>query len=44
VDQDFLKPKHRELLMVEAEPSRLLDRFEQFIATHATQRFDRKQT
>lgn len=44
VDQDFLKPNHRDLLIVEAEPDRLLDRFEQFIATHATQQFDRKQT
>jgi uncharacterized protein (TIGR00730 family) len=44
VDQDFLKPKHRRLLMVETEPGRLLDRFEQFIATHPTERFDRKQT
>jgi hypothetical protein len=30
--------------MVETEPGRLLDRFEQFIATHPTERFDRKQT
>jgi len=40
VEQDFLKPKHRGLLIVEAEARRLLDRFEQFIATHAAQRFD----
>jgi uncharacterized protein (TIGR00730 family) len=44
VNRDFLKPKHRGLLMVEAEPGPLLDRFEQFIATHATERFDRKRT
>jgi len=44
VDQDFLKPKHRGLLMVEQEPGRLLDRFERFIAIQAMQRFDRKQT
>jgi uncharacterized protein (TIGR00730 family) len=44
VEQDFLKPKHRDLLMVESEPGRLLDRFEQFIASQATQQFDRKQT
>ena len=44
VEQDFLKPKHRALLIVEAESSRLLDRFEQFIATHGTQGFDRSQT
>jgi uncharacterized protein (TIGR00730 family) len=44
VEQDFLKPKHRALLIVEAEPRQLLDRVEQFIATHATQRFDRTKT
>jgi len=44
VEQDFLKPKHRALLMVEQEPSKLLDRFEEFIATHATRRFDRSKT
>ena len=44
VEQDFLKPKHRGLLIVEAEPRPLLDRFEQFIATHATQRFDPTKT
>ena len=30
VEQDFLKPKHRALLIVEKEPGRLLDRFEPF--------------
>jgi len=44
VEQDFIKPQHRELLMVEVEPGRLLDRFERFIASQATQQFDRKQT
>jgi uncharacterized protein (TIGR00730 family) len=44
VEQDFLKPKHRALLIVEAEPGWLLDRFEQFIATHAAKRFDRTKT
>jgi len=44
VEQDFLKPKHRALLMVEQQPSKLLDRFEEFIATHATRRFDRSKT
>jgi len=44
VEQDFLRPKHRALLMVEAESGRLLDRFEQFIATHTTQGFDRAKT
>jgi uncharacterized protein (TIGR00730 family) len=44
VDQDFLKPKHRALLIVEAEFSRLLDRFEEFIATYGTHGFDRTTT
>ena len=44
VEQDFLKPKHRALMMVEAESSRLLDRCEEFIATHSAQRFDRSKT
>lgn len=44
VEQDFLKPKHRALMMVEAEPSQLLDRCEEFIATHSAQRFDRSKT
>jgi uncharacterized protein (TIGR00730 family) len=43
VEQDFLKPKHRALLIVEAESSRLLDRFEEFIATYGTHGFDRTQ-
>jgi uncharacterized protein (TIGR00730 family) len=44
VEQDFLRPKHRAPLIVEAESGRLLDRFEHFIATHATQGFDRPKT
>jgi uncharacterized protein (TIGR00730 family) len=44
VEQDFLKPKHRALLIVEAESSRLLDRFEEFIGTHEAQGFDRTKT
>src|SRR5262244_4412940 len=44
VEQDFLKPKHRALLIVEAESGRLLDRFEQFISSHAAQRFDPTKT
>src|SRR5262250_1474339 len=38
VEQDFLKPKHRALLIVEAESSRWLERCEEFIATHSAQR------
>lgn len=44
VDQGFLKPKHRSLLIVEEEPERLLDRFEEFIAARTTKRFERSQT
>ena len=44
VEQDFLKPKHLALLIVEAESGRLLDRFEQFISSHAAQRFDPTKT
>ena len=44
VDQGFLKPKHRALLIVEKEPHRLLDRFEEFIAARTTKRFDPSQT
>jgi len=32
VEQDFVKPKHRALLIVESDPSRLLDRLEALIA------------
>jgi uncharacterized protein (TIGR00730 family) len=44
VDQRFLRPKHRSLLIVEEEPQRLLDRFEEFIAARTTKRFERSQT
>src|SRR4029434_8209408 len=44
VEQDFLKPKHRALLIVEAEPGWLLDRFEQFTATHGAELFERSKT
>jgi len=44
VEQDFLKPKHRELLVVESEPGELLDRFDQLILTRAPKRFDPSQT
>ena len=42
--QDFLKAKHRALLIVEDEPSKLLGRFEEFIAGHSVQRFDPRRT
>ena len=44
VNQDFLKPKHRSLLIVEENAPALLDRFEQIIATHAAKRFDPTKT
>ena len=42
--QDFLKARHRALLIVEDEPSKLLGRFEEFIASQAVQRFDPRRT
>jgi uncharacterized protein (TIGR00730 family) len=44
VGQGFLKPKHRSLLIVDEEPERLLDRFEEFIAARTTRRFERSKT
>jgi predicted Rossmann-fold nucleotide-binding protein len=44
VEQNFVKPKDRALLIVEQEPNTLLARFEAVIATHAAKRFDRSQT
>ena len=44
VDQEFLKPKHRALLIVEEETNRLLDRFEPIIATNGAHRFERSRT
>ena len=44
VDQGFLKPKHRALLVVEKDPHRLLDHFEEFIAARTMKRFDPSQT
>jgi uncharacterized protein (TIGR00730 family) len=44
VAEGFLKTKHRSLLIVEQDPQGMLDRFEQFTATHAPKRFERSQT
>ena len=44
VEEDFLKPKHRSLLIVEEEPRSLLSRFEAFFATHAAKRFEASRT
>lgn len=41
VEQDFIKPKHRALLVVENDAGRLLDRFDALIAFRPTEkRFD----
>ena len=44
VEQDFIKPKHRALMVVESEPAQLLDRFETIMAGHPAKRFDRAVT
>lgn len=44
VADDFLKPKHRALTIVEAEPARLLDRFDEFLRLHPPKRFDARKT
>jgi hypothetical protein len=44
VGEDFIKPKHRALLVVESEPAKLLDRFETIMAGHPAKRFDRAVT
>jgi uncharacterized protein (TIGR00730 family) len=44
VAQDFLKSKHRSLLIVGREPGELLDQLEHFIETRATKRFERART
>jgi hypothetical protein len=44
VSDDFLKPKHRALMIVESEPAKLLDRFEEFLSDHPATRFDPGQT
>lgn len=44
VEEGFLKPEHRSMLIVEPEAEKLLDRFEAFIAARTTKRFARSQT
>jgi hypothetical protein len=36
--------KHRSLLLVERQPDKLLDRFEEYIALHVVGRFERSRT
>jgi uncharacterized protein (TIGR00730 family) len=40
VAKDFLKPKHRALMLVEEDPAALLDRFEQAWQTRSPKSFD----
>ena len=44
VDQGFLKPKHRSLLILANEPAEMLNRLESFMATRGEQRFDSSKT
>ena len=44
VEQDFIKAKHRALLIVESDPGALLDGFAKLIAVHAAKKFDPKVT
>jgi uncharacterized protein (TIGR00730 family) len=44
VDQGFLKPKHRSLLILANEPAEMLNRLEPFMATGEEQRFDSSKT
>ncbi len=44
VAQDFIKPEHRALLVVESDPVRLLDRFGKLMAVHPRKKFDPKVT
>ena len=44
VDEGFLKPKHRALLILGSEPAELLARFEKVMVTRGDQGFDRSKT
>lgn len=44
VEQDFVKPKHRALMIVESEPARMLDRFADLMASRPAVKFDAKVT
>jgi len=44
VAQDFIKPKHRALMIVAEEPGKLLDGFERVWTAHPPNRFDRTVT
>jgi len=44
VDEDFLKPKHRSMLVIEENPKKLLERFKEAFAASADRQFDRGRT
>jgi uncharacterized protein (TIGR00730 family) len=44
VTEDFIKPKHRALLIAESEPARLLDRFDLVLAAQPFTHFDPSRT
>ena len=44
VDEDFLKPKHRALLVIEETPEKLLDRFKEALASSGGRSFERGRT
>ena len=44
VGEDFIKPKHRALLIVESEPAQLLDRIEALLLSTPTTPFDSRRT
>jgi hypothetical protein len=43
-EQDFIKPKHRALMIVESDPEKLLDRFEPLFLARRPRLFDRSTT
>ncbi len=44
VTDDFIKPKHRALLIVESEPGKLLDRFATLLRSQPAKLFDSRRT
>jgi uncharacterized protein (TIGR00730 family) len=44
VSEEFIKSKHRALMIVEDHPGKLLDRFEKLFRAHPTKRFDPSRT
>ena len=44
VGEDFIKPNHRALLIVESEPAALLDRIEALLLSHPVKPFDPRRT